>query len=116
MPHFLISKRKNSDERRKNAGIGWYCRSGRKSLSLAQNLAGADNAEIHLLKKMSYSLRMMVNPAQRYMTDGARAADELNIAEKLDPRKPKNCTYQSRRCLFYSRTVRRKQNQRIGNV
>jgi len=60
-----------------------------KHLSMAQNLAGADNAEIHLLRKMSYSLRMMVNPAQRYMTDGARAAEELSIAQKLDPANPR---------------------------
>ncbi|MEJ5050892.1 hypothetical protein WH221_13760 [Chryseobacterium culicis] len=60
-----------------------------KHLSMAQNLAGTDNAEIHLLRKMSYSLRMMVNPAQRYMTDGARAAEEMSIAEKLDPSNPR---------------------------
>jgi hypothetical protein len=28
-----------------------------KYLGTAQNLAGADNAEIHLLKKMAYSLK-----------------------------------------------------------
>ena len=60
-----------------------------KFLGLAQSLAGADNAEIHLLKKMAYSLRMMVNPAQRFMTDGARASEELNIAEKLDAANPR---------------------------
>nr|WP_315033403.1 hypothetical protein [uncultured Chryseobacterium sp.] len=60
-----------------------------KYLGMAQNLAGADNAEIHLLRKMAYSLRMMVNPQQRYMTDGARAGEELNIAEKLDPGNPR---------------------------
>lgn len=60
-----------------------------KYLGLAQSLAGADNAEIHLLKKMAFSLRMMVNPAQRFMTDGARASEELNIAEKLDAANPR---------------------------
>lgn len=60
-----------------------------KYLSSAQNLAGADNAEIHLLRKMAASLRMMVNPAQRYMTDGAKATEELDIAEKLDPSNPR---------------------------
>jgi hypothetical protein len=60
-----------------------------KFLGLAQSLAGADNAEIHLLKKMANSLRMMVNPAQRFMTDGARASEELNIAEKLDAANPR---------------------------
>ncbi|MDV7696676.1 hypothetical protein N6B72_07075 [Chryseobacterium soli] len=60
-----------------------------KYLATAQNLAGADNAEIRLLKKMSYSLRMMVNPQQRYMTDGARATEEMNTAEKLEPNNPR---------------------------
>lgn len=60
-----------------------------KYLGMAQNLAGADNAEIHLLRKMAYSLRMMVNPQQRYMTDGARASEEMNIAQKLDPTNPR---------------------------
>lgn len=60
-----------------------------KYLGTAQSLAGADNAEIHLLKKMAYSLRMMVNPQQRFMTDGARASEELSRAEKLDPSNPR---------------------------
>lgn len=60
-----------------------------KYLGTAQSLAGADNAEIHLLRKMAYSLRMMVNPQQRFMTDGARASEELGRAEKLDPANPR---------------------------
>lgn len=60
-----------------------------KYLGTAQSLAGADNAEIHLLRKMAYSLRMMVNPQQRFMTDGARAAEEMTRAEKLDPANPR---------------------------
>ncbi|SDI67034.1 hypothetical protein [Chryseobacterium jejuense] len=60
-----------------------------KYLGTAQSLAGADNAEIHLLKKMAYSLRMMVNPQQRFMTDGARASEELTRAEKLEPANPR---------------------------
>ena len=38
---------------------------------------------------MVYSLRMMVNPQQRFMTDGARASEELIRAEKLDPANPR---------------------------
>ncbi|EJL76220.1 hypothetical protein [Chryseobacterium populi] len=60
-----------------------------KYLDAAQSVDPKDNAEIHLLKKMSYSLRMMVNPQQRYMTDGTKAAEELKIAEKLDPENPR---------------------------
>ncbi|GAB0154841.1 tetratricopeptide repeat protein [Chryseobacterium sp. Alg-005] len=58
-----------------------------KYLASAESIA--DNAEIRLLKKMAYSLRMMVNPAQRYMTDGAKASAELTAAEKLDPDNPR---------------------------
>ncbi|MFZ4931735.1 hypothetical protein [Chryseobacterium sp. Mn2064] len=60
-----------------------------KYLGMAQNLVGADNSEVHLLRKMAYSLRMMVNPQQRFMTDGARAIEELNAADKLDPANPR---------------------------
>lgn len=60
-----------------------------KYLATSQNLAGGDNAEIHLLRKMASSLRMMVNPQQRYMTDGIKAAEEMSIAEKLDPANPR---------------------------
>ncbi|MDH6251629.1 hypothetical protein M2347_001356 [Chryseobacterium sp. H1D6B] len=60
-----------------------------KYLGAAQSAAPADNAEIHLLQKMAYSLRMMVNPQQRYATDGAKATEELKIAEKIDPNNPR---------------------------
>lgn len=48
-----------------------------------------NNSEIHLLQKMAYSLKMMVNPQERYMTFGAKATEELNTAEKLDPNNPR---------------------------
>lgn len=60
-----------------------------KYIGAASHLAPTDNAEIHLVKKMMYSLKMMVNPQQRYMTDGAKATEELKIAEKLDPNNPR---------------------------
>lgn len=58
-----------------------------KYLALTESIA--DNAEIRLLKKMAFSLKMMVNPAQRYMTDGAKAATEMTAAEKLEPDNPR---------------------------
>lgn len=48
-----------------------------------------ENSEIHLLQKMVYSLKMMVNPQERYMTFGMKAQDELNKAEKLNPDNPR---------------------------
>lgn len=48
-----------------------------------------NNSEIHLLQKMIYSLKMMVNPMERYMTFGAKAEEELKKAEKLNPSNPR---------------------------
>lgn len=60
-----------------------------KYLDQAEAIAGKDNSEIHLLRKMAYSLRMMENPAERYMTDGMKAMEELKRAETLDPNNPR---------------------------
>ncbi|MBW8522084.1 hypothetical protein K0U91_06320 [Chryseobacterium chendengshani] len=48
-----------------------------------------ENSEIHLLQKMAYSLKMMVNPQERYMTFGMKAQEEMTIAEKLNPNNPR---------------------------
>lgn len=48
-----------------------------------------ENSEIHLLQKMIYSLKMMVNPEERYMTFGMKAQEELMKAEKLNPNNPR---------------------------
>ncbi|SIQ07068.1 hypothetical protein SAMN05880574_10516 [Chryseobacterium sp. RU37D] len=60
-----------------------------KYIDAASHVAPTDNAEIHLLNKMAASLRMMVNPQQRYMTDGAKATEEMKKAETLDPNNPR---------------------------
>ncbi|WP_292010545.1 hypothetical protein [Chryseobacterium sp.] len=60
-----------------------------KYINAAQHAAPSDNAELHVLKKMAYSLKMMVNPQQRINTDGAKATEELKAAEKLDPANPR---------------------------
>ena len=48
-----------------------------------------ENAENYILTKMIHSLRMMVNPQQRFMSEGMLAADALSKAEKLDPENPR---------------------------
>ncbi len=48
-----------------------------------------DNAEIHILNKMANSLLMMKDPMTRYMTYGQTAAQELEMAAKLDPENPR---------------------------
>lgn len=63
--------------------------SAEKYLEQAEAIAGKDNSEIHLLKKMAFSLKMMENPAERYMTDGMKAMEELKKAESLDPSNPR---------------------------
>lgn len=60
-----------------------------KYLDQAEAIVGKDNSEIHLLKKMAFSLKMMENPAERYMTDGMKAMEELKKAESLDPNNPR---------------------------
>lgn len=59
-----------------------------KSLDKAMELS-KDNAELYILQKMIHSLKMMVNPMERYMTEGALAAENLTKAEKLDPANPR---------------------------
>jgi len=48
-----------------------------------------DNSEIYVVKKMLLTLRMIGNPMQRYMTDGAAAGESLATAKKLNPENPR---------------------------
>ena len=48
-----------------------------------------NNVEITILKKMVHSLKMMVNPQVRFMSEGALAAKHLAEAEKMDPENPR---------------------------
>lgn len=73
----------------KTQDVDFYASQAEKYIGAASHVAPTDNAEIHLLSKMAYSLKMMVNPQQRYMTDGAKATEELKKAEKLDPNNPR---------------------------
>ncbi|KNB62198.1 hypothetical protein [Chryseobacterium sp. Hurlbut01] len=58
-----------------------------KYLDEAQNVE--KNSEIMLLQKMIYSLKMMVNPVERYMTFGTKATEQLAMAERTDPNNPR---------------------------
>ncbi|OWK74982.1 hypothetical protein CBW16_06220 [Flavobacteriaceae bacterium JJC] len=59
-----------------------------KSLDLAIAL-NKDNAENLVLQKMIHGLKMMVNPQQRFMSEGMLAADALSKAEKIDTENPR---------------------------
>lgn len=48
-----------------------------------------DNSEIYLLQKMIYSLKMMVNPMQRYMTFGMKAQEIIEKAQSLNGENPR---------------------------
>jgi len=70
-----------------------------KFIDAAESLEKS-NSEIHLLQKMVYSLKMMVNPQQRYMTFGTKAQEELKTAEKLDPNNPRVTLIQAEDTYF----------------
>lgn len=59
-----------------------------KFIDVAESIE-KENSEIHLLQKMVYSLKMMVNPQERYMTFGMKAQEELTKAEKFDSNNPR---------------------------
>lgn len=48
-----------------------------------------DNSEIYTLKKMVATMRMMVNPMERYMKYGVQAQEALETARKLNPQNPR---------------------------
>jgi hypothetical protein len=48
-----------------------------------------NNSEIYAVKKMVASLRMMVDPMNRYMTYGPPAQEALETARKLNPGNPR---------------------------
>ena len=48
-----------------------------------------NNAEIYILKKMNHGLKMMVNPMERWQTEGLAAQNALAEAKKLDPENPR---------------------------
>ena len=48
-----------------------------------------NNAEIFILKKMNHGLKMIVNPMERWQTEGQAAQVALNEAQKLDPENPR---------------------------
>ena len=48
-----------------------------------------NNAELFILKKMNHGLKMMVNPMERYQTEGQAAQQALGEAKKLDPENPR---------------------------
>lgn len=67
--------------------LDYYAGLGEKFAMVAESMN--PSAENQILLKMSYTLRMLVNPQERYMTYGKKAADALAKAEKMDPKNPR---------------------------
>ena len=59
-----------------------------KFLAKSEDL-NPDNAENYILEKMIHTLKLMVNPPQRFMTEAALSAEALSKAEKLDAENPR---------------------------
>src|SRR5690606_35168364 len=57
-------------------------------LDMAMSL-NADSAENYILQKMIHGLKMMVNPQERFMSEGMLAAEALSKAEELDAQNPR---------------------------
>ena len=59
-----------------------------KHIDLAKAIS-PNNVELTLLEKMTHSLRMMVDPQSRFMSEGSIASGFLADAEKMDPENPR---------------------------
>ena len=72
----------------KTADLDPIAAEAQKSLDMAMSL-NADSAENYILQKMIHGLKMMVNPKERFMSEGMLAAEALSKAEKLDAQNPR---------------------------
>ena len=59
-----------------------------KHIDLAEAVS-PNNVEITILKKMVHTLRMIVDPQSRFMSEGSLASGFLATAEKMDPENPR---------------------------
>ncbi len=59
-----------------------------------------ENAENYILSKMIHSSKMMVNPMERYRSEGQLAAEALAKAEKTDPENPRITLLQAEDIFF----------------
>jgi hypothetical protein len=60
-----------------------------EALIIQANALSKDNSEIYVIKKMIASLRMMVDPMNRWMKYGQAGQEALSTAKKLDPDNPR---------------------------
>ena len=75
-------------EQGKTSDLDTYATNAEKFIVLAEKIS-PNNVEITILKKMVHSLKMMVDPQSRFMTEGSLASKYLAEAEKMDPENPR---------------------------
>lgn len=83
-----IQKGRSQMQNGNNEALETAADQAQKFVAAAESLE-KNNSEIHLLQKMIYSLKMMVNPMERFRTFGGKAEEELKKAEQLDPANPR---------------------------
>lgn len=86
--HASIEKGRNLMRTGKMSELDAIAAEAQTNLDKASALS-PNNAEILILQKMIHSLKMMVDPQSRFMSEGMLAADALSKAEKLDPENPR---------------------------
>lgn len=86
--HASIEKGRNIMRTGKMSELDAIAAEAQTNLDKASALS-PNNAEILILQKMIHSLKMMVDPQSRFMSEGMLAADALSKAEKLDPENPR---------------------------
>jgi len=84
----MVKKGRMAMQQGKTAELDAIADEAQKSLDLAMGL-NKDNAENYILQKMIHSLKMMVDPQARFMSEGMLAAEALSKAEKLDAENPR---------------------------
>ena len=84
----IIKKRRELMQKNQVAQLDDVAKEAQNYIDKAEALS-PNNAEIFLLKKMNHGLKMMVNPMERWQTEGQAAQVALNEAKKLDPENPR---------------------------
>ena len=75
-------------QQNKHSELDEIAAEAQKFIDLAEKNS-PNNVEITILKKMIHSLKMMVNPQARYMSEGSLAKKYMAEAEEIDPENPR---------------------------
>lgn len=84
----IIHKGRALMQQNKVENLDEIAKEAQKYIDKAEELS-PKNAEIFILQKMNHGLRMMVNPMERWQTEGQAAQQALAKAKELDPENPR---------------------------